>query len=81
MTITEDAIDGYVSERCHELQVGRQALRGPQRHQSLVRARAIIATELRQAPWELSLPEIGKAIGKHHTSVLWLLRGGRAGRR
>ena len=78
LEITEDAIWGYVTARCGELQVGYRAVRGPDRCRTLVRARATIAQELRLAPWELSLNAIGAALGgRHHTTVLSLLRGGK----
>lgn len=78
LDITEDAIDGYVMARCHEMQVGPQAIKGPRRFQRLVRVRQIIADELRRAPWELSLPAIGRALGgRDHSTVFNLLRGGK----
>jgi chromosomal replication initiator protein len=78
LQITDEAIHGYVQARCHEMQLGPQAVKGPCRSRELVRARAILATELRRAPWELSLPAIGRALGgRDHTSILWALRGGR----
>ncbi len=78
LTITEDAIWGYVTARCAELQVGHRAVRGPSRDWSLVRVRATIATELHLAPWELSNGQIGKALGNRHASTIWaLLRGGK----
>jgi len=78
LQITEDAIDGYVMARCHEIGLGLQAVKGPGRKRELVRARSILATELRRAPWELSLPAIGRALGgRDHGTVFWLLRGGK----
>jgi chromosomal replication initiator protein len=78
LQITEDAIWGYVQARCNEMQLGPQAVKGPGRKRELVRARAILATELRRAPWELSLPAIGRALGgRDHSSIFWALRGGR----
>lgn len=60
----EEGIDGYAV----------RGTRGPAR---VSKARARIALRLRLEPWKLSLPEIGKALNRHHTSVLWMLRGGR----
>jgi chromosomal replication initiation ATPase DnaA len=77
MNITPNAIWWYVTDRCHEMGLGHRAVRGPCKERQLVTARAIIAQELRLAPWEMSLPAIGKALGnRHHTTILHLLRGG-----
>jgi len=76
LQITDEAIAGYVSARCHELCLGPQAVKGPCRSRELVRARAILATELRRAP------SIGRALGgRDHSTILWALRGGRHGRK
>jgi chromosomal replication initiation ATPase DnaA len=81
MTITVADIRGYVDARCHELQVGPEAVRGPRRFQTLVKARQLIATELSRAPWELGPSDIGRVLGnRNHATVIWLLRGGRHGR-
>ena len=68
----------YVNKRSRELGFFAFDVRGPNRRVSLVRARQIIAAELRAAPWSMSLPEIARAIGRRdHTSALWWLRGGK----
>ena len=50
-------------------------IRGPSRNQEDVEARRNIAVVLDKDGWGLS--RIARALKKHHTSVLWMLRGGR----
>ncbi len=78
LNIGLDDVRGYVIARSNELGFPSDEVRGPSRQRELVRARAVIAHELRLAPWELSLPAIGRALGgRHHTTILALL--GRVG--
>jgi chromosomal replication initiation ATPase DnaA len=68
----------YVTKRSFELGVDPLDVRGPRRFPRLVRCRRQIATELRAAPWLMSLSEIGHALGgRDHTTILSLLRGGK----
>lgn len=48
-----------------------EQVRGPRRWSELVRCRRAIATRLRQEG--CSWPEVGRALGKHHTSLMGLL--------
>lgn len=50
-------------------------IRRPDRRRVMVRLRTAIATELRGRGF--TLPEIGEAMNRHHTSILSLLRGGK----
>ena len=78
MMITLEDIRGYVTARSNDLGFPSDQVRGPGRDRELVAARAVIATELRLAPWELSLPAIGRALGNRDHSTIWvLLRGGK----
>jgi len=71
----------YVSRRCQELWIDRGEVVGQKRYPRLVRARTILARELRGEPFRLSLPEIGRELGgRHHTTILSLLRGGKGKR-
>lgn len=45
----------------------------------LVKLRARIARYLREVR-HMSYPEIGRALNRHHVTVMWLLRGGRTKR-
>jgi hypothetical protein len=78
MVITQADIAGYVTARAWELGFSGLELRGSCRSRELVAARAVIARELRLAPWELSLPAIGREFGGRDHSTIWvLLRGGK----
>ncbi len=78
LNISLDNVRGYVVARSNELGFPSDEVRGPSRQRELVRARATIATELHQAPWELSNGEIGRVLGGRHAStILVLLRGGK----
>lgn len=70
-----------VSNMAHEEGIDIYAVRGSRGPARVSKARARIAMRLRLEPWKLSLPEIGKALNRHHTSVLWMLRGGRPGKK
>src|SRR6476661_6631128 len=60
----------YVSRRCQELWIDRGEVIGQKRYPRLVRARTILARELRGEPFRLSLPEIGRELGgRHHTTI------------
>jgi chromosomal replication initiation ATPase DnaA len=64
----------YVTIRSHALGQNPVEVRGPRRFPRLVRCRRQIATELRAAPWSMSLSEIGHALGgRDHTTILNLL--------
>lgn len=67
-----------VTKRSFEFEVDPRAVRGPGKSKKLVNIRMAIALELRGEPWGLSLTQIGWELGgRHHTSVLSLLRGGK----
>lgn len=62
----------YVTDRCHAMFADPAEVRGPRRYPRLVKVRSVIATELRQR--DMSLPEIGRALGgRHHTTIMNLL--------
>lgn len=63
----------YVCTRAKALGFIPDEVLGRARSRDLVRVRAIIAKELRAEPWSLSLPEIGAAMNRHHTTVMNLL--------
>jgi chromosomal replication initiation ATPase DnaA len=68
----------YVGRRARELGCDGMAVRGPRRFRRLVECRRKIAEELRADPWNMSLREIGIALGgRDHTTVLSLLCGGK----
>lgn len=60
-----------VNAMCRDVGLRPEAVRGPRRLSELVRCRRAIALRLRQEG--CSYPEIGRALGKHHTSILGLL--------
>ena len=68
-----------VENLAHEEGIDLYAAQGTRGTKRVSDARARIAKKLRAAPWNLSLPEIGRCLNRHHTSVLWMLRGGRPG--
>ena len=63
---------------CREFRLDPKDVLGPCRRAYLVSARTAIARQLRGHG--LSLPAIGRLLHRHHTTVLWLLRGGRHGK-
>lgn len=65
----------YVGRRAKYYGCSADLIRGPFRTRLLVDIRMAIARELRASG--LSLPEIGKAMNRNHTTVLSLLRGGK----
>lgn len=62
----------YARQRAKEMGVDPFVLLGPIRLRYLVAARMQVAKELRS--FGLSLPEIGHAMNRHHTSIMNLLR-------
>jgi chromosomal replication initiation ATPase DnaA len=62
----------HVEELAAEAGVSLEVLRGPCRRRGLVELRRIVARYLRSRG--CSLPEIGAALGRDHTTVLHLLR-------
>jgi len=71
---------GIISWTAEQLGLAPQEICGNQRTRRLVEARRIIAQFLYERGW--SLREIGWELGgRHHTTVLYLLRGRRDGRR
>ena len=66
-----------VRQRAADNDVPTDVLRGPGKTRLLFNIRTLIARELRGEPWKLSLPEIGRALGRNHTSILSALRGGK----
>lgn len=67
----------YVTQRCNDYGMDRLEVCGPGRSRHLVEVRAKIARELRSSPWNLSLPAIGHELGRDHTTILSMLRGGK----
>lgn len=68
----------YVSYRSVYYGASPADIRGPRRDKYFVEVRRKIAGELRAAPWNLSLPHIGRLLGgRDHTTILSLLRGGK----
>jgi len=63
----------YVSMRAEDFNVHRSVLLSRDRSTWLVTIRRKIAAELRAANY--SLPEIGKALNRDHSSIINLLRG------
>lgn len=61
----------YVTARARQLHTDLGALLSPLKHRRLVECRRVIATELRSKG--LTLPEIGRAINRNHTTVMGLL--------
>jgi len=61
----------YVFARAKEFEVAPELLLGSKRDTYLVRIRAVIAGELRQMGH--SFPEIGRALNRHHSTVMHLL--------
>lgn len=51
--------------------VDAAAILGPRRHAPLVEARADVARRLRDAGW--SFPKIGRALNRHHTTIMHLV--------
>lgn len=68
-------VDEAYALACRELGITPWRLWLQNRSMSIVRGRRMVAKKLRNAGY--SLPEIGRAMRRHHTTVLWLLRGGR----
>lgn len=67
----------FVCQRSRELGFDPDDIRGRHRYRSLVRARRVIAAELQDAPWDMSYPEIGRAMNRHHSTIISLLKGGK----
>jgi chromosomal replication initiation ATPase DnaA len=63
---------------CRELGVAVGDVRGPVRKARLAIARREVARRCSAAGY--SLPAIGRILCRHHSSVLWMLRGGRHGK-
>jgi Bacterial dnaA protein helix-turn-helix len=61
----------YACARAEDFGVKPSQLLSSDRSQKMVAFRARVATELRA--FGFSLPEIGRALNRHHTSVLYLL--------
>jgi len=61
-----------IEETCREFHVNRQELVEGGNHQSLVKVRMVVAYRAREAGY--SLPQIGRAINRHHTSIIHLLK-------
>ena len=66
-----EVLNGIVLQVCEETNTSLQEIKYGGRHQGLVEVRVKIAKMAREAGF--SLPEIGRAMNKHHTSVLHLL--------
>jgi chromosomal replication initiation ATPase DnaA len=70
-------IDLIMGACCTVTGTTREQIRGNCRVRSLAITRRFFARTMRAAGY--SLPEIGEEMNKHHTSILWMLRGGRTG--
>jgi hypothetical protein len=69
----------YARTRCLDMLADPIEVFGPKRYPRLVHTRRIIAGGLRRMG--ASLTEIGRALGgRHHTTILSLLRGGKGKR-
>lgn len=67
--------NAYVSLRSVYYGASPLAVRGPKRDRYLVDVRRQIAGELRGAPWRLSYPAIGQALGgRDHSTIMHLLK-------
>lgn len=66
-------IEEYVSMRARQLGHPPSLVRSRCRFRVLVNVRRTIARELRDEPWGLSYPEIGRALNRDHSSVINLL--------
>ena len=62
----------YVKRRAFDLDIHHDQIIGPNRSRRIAYARAIIASELREQG--LSYPEIGRALGKDHSSVIYMVK-------
>ena len=67
----------YATQRAHDHGIRAYDLRCDRRDRWLVHIRRTIARELRAEPWNLSYPEIGRALNRDHSTVIYLVRGGR----
>lgn len=67
--------DELIRRTCKIYGVKKNDICGSDRRRSMVNIRRSAAALMRA--WGFSLPEIGRALNRHHTSILWLLRGGR----
>lgn len=64
-----------VAAVAHEHGVRISDIRGRKRDPFLVRLRVNIAKQLRGETWRMSFPEIGRVLGRHHTTIIHYLRG------
>lgn len=69
----------FVGQRALYYGCSADMVRGPFKSRLLMDIRICIARELRAM--RFSLPEIGRAMNRDHTSVLWMIRGGKRRRR
>jgi len=68
-------VTSFVNQRAMYYGYSGNAIRGRMRHREYVQVRARIAEELRDLGY--SLPAIGRALGRDHSTVMNLLKGGR----
>ena len=66
-----------ILEACEAFECHPADLLGASHEPQFVAGRRLIAYRLRTAGWSLS--RIGRVLGRHHTTVLNLLRAGRRG--
>lgn len=60
---------------CREMGADPSAVRGRDRRRSLMKVRREVAKRCKAAGH--SLVAIGRVLRRHHTSVLWMVRGGK----
>jgi chromosomal replication initiation ATPase DnaA len=65
-----------IAEAAKRYGVAPVDVKGPRRFRNLVRARQLVAARLEALGWSLS--QIGAELHRDHSTVFWLLRGGRA---
>ncbi len=63
-------ISQLIAKICAEYHVTVKNVMSRDRHLTVARARHAIFAALRKAPYNFSTPEIGRIMGRDHTSVL-----------
>jgi len=77
--ISQSVLDAEIDYVCQAHKVTRKELMSPERRRQVSHARFELCWRLRNHKWPLggykySLPEIGRALGRDHTSVIHALR-------
>jgi len=66
------AVETIIESVCHRYRITRAVFFSQRREKHLLRAQRECAVELRKL--DMSLPEIGKAMNRDHTVILYYLR-------